>query len=333
MRSAERSFARLTAEVFEAAVPIAGRAPSVHNTQPWHFTLRAEDVEVRVDPRRRLDVVDPHGRQLLISCGAALYGLRLGLRAYGLRPETAVLPDRHDATLVARVGAAAGLPPTGNERRLLAAVYRRHTHRGPFGTRQIPDELLGELQADSVAEGAMLIVLDDPVASCHLAQLTAAAASARSRDGAYLAELRMWTRPRDSDARDGVPATAHPSHPPSLDRDGWPERDFDLDRQWGRLRLTGDRAPGVLAVLTTAGDLPSDWIAAGQALHRIQLHAATRWFFAAIDSQACELAGTRAALPRLLDLRGGYPQLVLRLGSAHISATTPRRSVRAVTNG
>jgi hypothetical protein len=37
---------------------------------------------------------DPLGRELLISCGAALFGLRLGLRSLGYRPAVELLPDR-----------------------------------------------------------------------------------------------------------------------------------------------------------------------------------------------------------------------------------------------
>ena len=42
-----------TADLHHAAE--AGiRAPSLHNSQPWLFTLRGGGIEIRVDPDRRL---------------------------------------------------------------------------------------------------------------------------------------------------------------------------------------------------------------------------------------------------------------------------------------
>ena len=57
-------------------IAVAGRAPSVHNTQPWRFTVSRDAIELQADVSRRLRV-DPDGREMVISCGAALYGLRL----------------------------------------------------------------------------------------------------------------------------------------------------------------------------------------------------------------------------------------------------------------
>ena len=61
-------------------VAAAARAPSVHNTQPWRFRAGPDAVELWTDPRRKLRA-DPSGREMLISCGAALFGLRLVIRS------------------------------------------------------------------------------------------------------------------------------------------------------------------------------------------------------------------------------------------------------------
>ena len=122
-------------------IATAGRAPSVHNTQPWRFRAGPYAIELYADPRRRLRV-DRDGREMLISCGAALYGLRLAVRSLGYLPAVELLPDPARLRLLARVQLGAAAPMTSGERQLLEAVPHRHTHRGPFATGPLPAGLL-----------------------------------------------------------------------------------------------------------------------------------------------------------------------------------------------
>lgn len=83
-----------TEEIVRYVVARAVWAPSVHNTQPWRFT--ADDgprLSLYADADRRLAVADPDGREMMISCWAALFTIRLALRSLGYIPETRVLPD------------------------------------------------------------------------------------------------------------------------------------------------------------------------------------------------------------------------------------------------
>src|SRR5262245_55774431 len=65
----------LLRECLEAAVA----APSIHNSQPWRFRVTALGVDVFADRDRGLHVIDPIGRELLISIGAAVFNLRASM--------------------------------------------------------------------------------------------------------------------------------------------------------------------------------------------------------------------------------------------------------------
>ena len=80
-------------QIASFVVTAAVHAPSVHNTQPWWFSHDEEHVSVYADRRRQLRVADPGGREMMISCGAALFTARLALRALGYVPRVSVLPD------------------------------------------------------------------------------------------------------------------------------------------------------------------------------------------------------------------------------------------------
>src|SRR5262245_37771149 len=112
-----------------ALVDAASWAPSVHNTQPWWFGTRGSTVTLHADPDRRLAVADPDGREMLISCGAALFTLRLAVRSLGLEPQVDLHSDPERPGLIADVFAGPARPTTDDELRLHDRVRARRTHR------------------------------------------------------------------------------------------------------------------------------------------------------------------------------------------------------------
>ena len=65
-------------------MPFKGPPAPVRESQPWSFRIVAGDrIELRADPARWLKVGDPRARGLTISCGAALFNLRMALRGDG----------------------------------------------------------------------------------------------------------------------------------------------------------------------------------------------------------------------------------------------------------
>jgi nitroreductase len=302
-------------------ITTAARAPSVHNTQPWRFRVTPDAVELWTDPRRKLRA-DPSGREMLISCGAALFGLRLAVRSLGYLPVTALLPDPAQLRLLARVRIGAAAPATGLERQMLDAVPHRHTHRGPFAPGPLPHGLLAGLQHDALAEGATLVLVTGGLAYDRLERITAAAARRGNLSPRARADIRRWTRTAASTARDGIPATALASgtgRPPGR----LPQRDFDLGRGITRLP-SGGASPPATAVLVTPGDCRADWLRAGQALYRLLLHAACQWVFASLHTQPLEDAAARDLIRSQLALPG-HPQMLLQLGPATTTSPTARR--------
>jgi hypothetical protein len=304
-------------------IGVAARAPSVHNTQPWGFRVGDDTIELYSDARRQLRV-DPDGREMLISCGAALFGLRLAVRSLGYLAEVELLPG---GPVLARVGLGSASAMTPAERRLLKAVPHRHTHRGAFDPGPLPAGLLADLQADARAEGAALIVLDPATTGRDLAAI-AAAGLRQDRDPESRAEISRWTRDAASQARDGVPAHAFPAAP---GRRPWrlPQRDFDLGRGLGLITGDGPAAP-VTAVLSTAGDGEREWLQAGQALQRLLLNATSQWVFACLNTLPLEKPAFRALIEGRLT-HPGSPQMLLEFGLSRTTHPTARRAVADLT--
>ena len=302
-------------------IATAARAPSVQNTQPWRFRVGEYAIELYADPGRKLQV-DPVGREMLISCGAALYGLRLAVRSLGYLPVVEPLPDPARRRLLARVTLGGAEPITPQERQLLEALPHRHTHRGPWVPGPLPPGLLARLQHDALAEGAQLVLVDRTLAYHKLADLAAAAGRQQDRDPVAREEMRRWSRSTAEPAPDGVPSHAFPAAP-DHQPGRLPQRDFDLGRGLGLLPGGGPPSAAT-AVLLTAGDGRADWLRAGQALHRLLADAASKWVFASLHTQPLEATPIRALIRDRLALPGS-PQMLLQLGRAHTTHATARR--------
>ena len=113
-------------------------APSLHNTQPWLFGTDGQELSLYADGGRQLMAADPAGRQMLISCGAALFTARLAVWSAGRIPQTQILPDPADPLLVARLGWSGRAAPADYERRQLPAAATPPRDRDPDGGQRPP---------------------------------------------------------------------------------------------------------------------------------------------------------------------------------------------------
>ena len=329
---AEAEAEALTGEQIAAyLVGSAVWAPSVHNTQPWLFGTDGQELSLYADGGRQLMVADPAGREMLISCGAALFTARLAARSAGRIPQVSVLPDPADPLLIARMAWPRQAAPAGYERQLSDQVLRRRTHRGGFDPLPLAPALLAGLQAGARRDGAQLRVVTDEAATATLAATVQTAEQTLRLDSLRVREMAVWVSPPASPRRDGMPVTSYPARPGHTFPD-FPGRDFARGRGWGFPPTSADaaaRSAGVICLLTTADDRPADWVSAGQALQRILLTAAAYGVAAALHSQPLELSWLREFIRTQL-AGGSYPQLLLRLGTVTQAAASVRRPPASV---
>ena len=84
-------------------VAAATRAPSIHNTQPWRFVAGQDRLDVHLDTERALPVLDPTGRQQIISCGSSVEFAVVALTAAGYDVAVDLLTDDGDPDHLATV--------------------------------------------------------------------------------------------------------------------------------------------------------------------------------------------------------------------------------------
>jgi hypothetical protein len=112
----------------------------------------------------------------------------------------------------------------------------------------------------------------------------------------------------------------------------FPSRDFGHGHGWGLAPSSADataHSAGVVCLLTTADDRPTDWVNAGQALQRILLTSTAVGVAAALHSQPLEIGWMRRLI-RSRTADNSYPQLIIRLGAVVQSAGSVRRAPTSV---
>lgn len=316
-------------ETIRHAVAEALRAPSSHNTQPWRFRIDGPSVELSADRDRALPVVDPDDRELTMSCGAALFHLRLALRVRSLDVDVEYLPHGPAADLIARLHVSRGHAPTPAEATLHGSLLSRHTSRAPYLSLTVPDEVVERLRGDVEAEGAWFVPLTGESQRIRLAALVMEADHLQWGSPAFRKELAGWMRSNDHPARDGIFGYAQGEDNVESHLAVMATRLLDLgSRQAVRDRDLVDASP-LLAVIGTDGDGPRDWVRAGEALDRVLLRAASEELRAAFLNQAVECSDQRAMVGELAG-RAGFPQVVLRIGYGLAGQATPRRPLHEV---
>ncbi|MFD7307211.1 Acg family FMN-binding oxidoreductase [Promicromonospora sp. NPDC059942] len=300
----------------ERILSAAGDAPSVLNTQPWQVEVADGTVRIRADRSRQLRHADPHGREMLISCGAFLFNARAAARRESLNTVATLLPDPDDELLVAELTLEPGDDPSEDELELSVAIGHRVTARVPFDDQPVRSDVLVAVQRAADREGAGLRTIQptDPDRPKVL-ELVRRAEAIAAEDLAGRDEEAAWTTAgpgRD----DGIPTPYLGRAPSNADA---PARRFHESA--GREPFERD---STLAVLSTPGDSPRDWVMAGQALEHALLVAATYFVHASFATTVLENPTTRHDLRRALGL-GGYPQMLLRLGNIPWPEHAPRR--------
>src|SRR5688572_13098336 len=284
------------------AATVAGRAPSIHNTQPWRLVVDGQTLGVHAETARRLAEVDPAGHLMLLSCGAATHHAEVALAAAGWRTETD-RPADPDGGPLARIRVVGRGEPDPVAVSRLAAIAQRRTDRRAVPVGPVPESALAAVTAAVAQAGRHLHILGrDQVVEVAVA--VERAMRAEGGDDRMRSELADWAGGARA-AGTGIPDASIPAEAPRTTVAG---RDFGVD---GTLPPgAGHDESAVYAVLYGSGDTPVDWLRAGEALSAAWLDAVTLGLTLLPFSAPVEIASTRLLLDRIVS-HVGHPYLVV----------------------
>lgn len=312
-------------DAIREVLTLANRAPSVHNSQPWHWRVGPDSLHLYADPSRHLPRIDPDRRDLMLSCGAALHHCTVALAAAGWLARVERLPDPSDPNHLAVITVTAQQPDELDVT-LAAAIARRRTDRRSYNSWPVPWGDIALMGARAARAGVMLRQVDEiPVLSAIVAESVAR----HSNDADYLAELTAWSGRYGSVA--GVPAgnTPDPDEAAPI-----PARVFagPALRQPSQTPPAEDNA--AVVVLGTEADDQLAWLRAGEATSLVLLSATAMGLATCPVTEPLEIADTRASVREDVFGASGHPQMIVRIGWSPVSADplpdTPRRPLNEV---
>lgn len=306
--------------VLAEAAAAAGFAPSIHNTQPWHWRVHDGMLDLSADRSRQLQVADPEGRLLAMSCGTALDHAIVALATLGWTAHVQRLPDPADPDLLARITLGGKQDVTPQAMRRFHTLGLRHTDRRPAGSVPPNEVAIDAIRRAGSGDGINVHRFTQD----QLSELGAAAARADEieiMDLEQRAELAYWVggdRPEGTGVpMETIPRTGGPGTVPGRDfvREGTLPVGQSSDRGAVYLMLFGD------------GDEPGDWLRAGEALSRAWLTATGYGLSVLPFSSVIEVPSTRETMRRILAFMA-YPYLVLRVGTPNPDEGAVPRTTR-----
>jgi hypothetical protein len=315
------------AEVVREAVMLACRAPSLHNSQPWRWLAEGAMLHLHADPGRLIQATDRAGRELTLSCGAALDHLRVAMAAAGWDSVTGRFPDPSDPDHLATVQFGPQEPVTEEQQRRADAILRRRTDRLPFGAPPAWMALESVLRRAVTPYDVMLDVVPND-ARPSLAEASRLTETLRRFDTSYQTELRWWTSPFASDGR--VPQDALVSTSEAVR--------VDVARAFppaggGRRRPTVDHDYSKIVVLSTYNDDPFDVLRCGEALSAVLLECTMAGMATCTLTHMIEFPPSRDIIRQAIG-QSGVPQLLIRVGRSPTTdqhaAITDRRPLAEV---
>ena len=304
-------------DVLRTVVQLTCRAPSVHNTQPWAWRTSPGGLDLYADRGRALDASDPQGRNLVISCGAALHHAQVVSAALGWVTTVTRFPAGPGADHLAHLDLSPA--EVGDDAGdVLLAVRERATDRRRFTSWPVPDDVIRAYAREAGLWGAHGVPLIDPSDRFRVDRLADRARDVQARHPDLSREQRTWV---EHSSVDGIPRTVVPA--------GNAATSVRSASRFGSGLLddaaaTLETSDGVVLLCGYADGRP-DWLRTGEALSALWLKATLDGLSVVPLSQVVEVEETRSRVAARCPGRLGRPPHPgpARLAGAGPQATHP----------
>ncbi|MEO3756904.1 NAD(P)H nitroreductase [Mycobacterium sp. B14F4] len=315
-------------DVIRNAVQLACRAPSLYNSQPWHWVIEDTSVQLFLDKDRVLYSTDHSGREALLGCGAVLDHFRVAIAAAGWKANVDRYPNPNKSLHLASVDFSPMDFVTDGHRRRADAILLRRTDRLPFAEPPDWPAVESTLRRAVTSEAVRLDVVADELRP-ELAEASKLTEALRLYDSSYHSEMEWWTAPFE--ITDGIPPSSLVSAAEGDRVDVG--RNFPVARHAQERRTSFGQDHSKILVLSTVDNERVSVLECGEMLSAVLLEATMAGLATCTLTHITELQASRDVVAALIG-QPTVPQLLIRVGLApeieDVPPATPRRPVDEV---
>lgn len=182
-------------------------AANPHDTQPWLFAPHGDSIAVYADRARNLGSFDPFRREMHLGLGCAIANLQLAANLLGFSSQSEPSEGRLQISPSSGPIAAARIAlwrrkfsdaefsvGTTTVQEMALAIPRRHTNRGPYLARRLPNEFLDGWRRWKTKSPMRIVFLEDIAARKEMANIVVDATAAIIADPQMSADSARWFR-------------------------------------------------------------------------------------------------------------------------------------------
>lgn len=181
---------------------LAALAPSSHNVQSWIVDVYPADnqIEIKIDPDRKLTVVDPKDREMYISLGCYTQTLAEAFFAYGYSTECQY--DANERKMVVSYEKDSDVV----HETAISLIKHRHTEKAPFDKER---KISGQVLESAIIKGTIDYYENGLEEYDIIKEATMTAYENQAYNQEAASELSNWLRLSNGEtkkSKDGLPA-------------------------------------------------------------------------------------------------------------------------------
>lgn len=306
------------------------KAPSGHNTQPWLFSIRENEIHIHPDFTRALPVVDSDNHALYISLGCAAENIAIAANKYRLGADVSIEEVGYDHPFI-KISLIADDPIQEDE--LVKYINQRQSTRNEYSDKQVPEHDLDALKKSFDFKDIDMLTFTNRDELKDLEPLIIEGSNLQFQNKRFVEELVDWFRFSKTEAEeksDGLwtQCMGLPNMPRFI---GNIVMKYFVSakseaKRWKK--LIGASA-GFALFVVHKNDV-AHWIRLGRAFQRFGLTATKLGISHAHVNMPCEELEVRQKFVKKFNLGSKHPLLLIRVGYSEKMPYSLRRNTAKV---
>jgi len=292
---------------FEAIIDAARYAPSVHNTQPWRVKRLNDGIYITLDEVHTLTYGDPTGRESVMSLGIFAEAIIMVAAAIGLSVKSLDFSS-NELTITFKHAKS-----IGSFDKIKNLLRNRVTDRSIYRSTNLTKKQISNIKNSWLGKEAQIHVIDDDKTLEELAGLTAQGISLALTNPAFRTELSgLLIEPWSSKKRGISVRSLYIPSMLQLIEPVFMKFGIGLKAE-ARLEKRRWQSASAAVCITTPGDMPKYWLAAGRAYMRVAICIESLGLSQATSAATVEASNFHEDVEELLEVTQRL-QSTIRIG-------------------